>query len=188
MTTRDRTEGRWDSRGGNVSTARAQCEAKRRRRTPTPSRARDHLTRHGARFDARMLAFGLTAARARTAATVAHVCSFGLSFHPFLGVTMCHHFVSKMPGLAACDLRFFVRLRAFSCSFVRFCVFRAVLKLEPLTFNPSVLGSNPRGPTTRYHLRPRLRPRFASLSLRPVRIMPTARIWPAKRLNPKRFR
>ena len=178
MTTRDRTEGRWDSRGGNVSTARAQCEAKRRRRTPTPSRARDHLTRHGARFDARMLAFGLTAARARTAATVAHVCSFGLSFHPFLGVTISY---LKCPGWRP-------EICVFSCAFVRFpafsCVFRAVLKLEPLTFNPSVLGSNPRGPTTRYHLRPR----FASLSLRPVRIMPTARIWPAKRLNPKRFR
>ena len=41
-----------------------------------------------------------------------------------------------------------------TCSFVRFsCIFRAVLKLEPLTFNPSVLGSNPRGPTTNLYIR-----------------------------------
>ena len=31
-----------------------------------------------------------------------------------------------------------------TCSFGRFsCIFHAVLKLEPLTFNPSVQGSNP---------------------------------------------
>ena len=74
-----------------------------------------------------MLAFGLTAARARTVAILAHLyLESGLR-----------------PAL-------FRALRAFSCSFVRFL---CVLKLEPLTFNPSVLGSNPRGPTTDFEAR-----------------------------------
>ena len=56
-----------------------------------PVSCRDHLRRHGARFGARVLAFWLTAARARTVAILAHVCSFGLrpAFPPlFLGVAI----------------------------------------------------------------------------------------------------
>ena len=68
--------------------------------------------------------------RARTAVILAHLCSFGLrpAFPPFFRCCHCCHFVSgRWPET---------------------CRFPAVLRLEPLTFNPSVLGSNPRGPTT----------------------------------------
>ena len=49
-----------------------------------------------------------------------------------------------------------------TCIFVAFlvhlpCCFGAVLRLEPLTFNPSVLGSNPRGPTNFHRRQNRLR-------------------------------
>ncbi len=86
--------------------------------------------------------------RARTAAILAHVCSFGLrpAFPPFFRCCHCCHFVSgrwpetcRFPAVLSC----FPAVSRF---------FEAVLGLEPLTFNPSVLGSNPRGPTTDFRV------------------------------------
>ena len=70
------------------------------------------------------------------------MCSFGLrsAFPPLFRCCHCCHFVSgrwpetcRFPAVLSC--------------------FPAVLRLEPPTFNPSVLGSNPRGPTTNPYIR-----------------------------------
>ena len=81
--------------------------------------------------------------------TLAHVCSFGLrpAFPPSYA-SYLSYFVSerwpetcRFPAVLSCFPAFSWLLTLFwGC-------FGAVLRLEPLTFNPSVLGSNPRGPT-----------------------------------------
>ena len=54
---------------------------------------------------------------------------------------------------------------AFSGVFCAFSVlFGAVLRLEPLTFNPSVLGSNPRGPTTESETKADLHAKLSTLN------------------------
>ena len=88
--------------------------------------------------------------RARTVAILAHVCSFGLrpAFPSPPYASYLSYFVSgrwpetcRFPAVLSCFPAFSWLLTLFwGC-------FGAVLRLEPLTFNPSVLGSNPRGPT-----------------------------------------
>ena len=85
-------------------------------------------------------------------AILAHVYGFGLrpEFPPPHTRHICHTLYLEGGLRLRCCVLFWPETSIFG----RFwCFAPALLKLEPLTFNPSVLGSNPRGPTNPYYLR-----------------------------------